>query len=126
MLSPRNSSSPLKGTRPQAFGRISKETRGFTLVELLVCVMIISLLVGILLPAIISVRSNARRAQCANNLFQIGLALNNYHDAHRTFPPGYVAEAGSQGQDIKAEWTWAAMLLPMLEQRLMHERMRVD
>ena len=54
--------------------------RGFTLIELLVVIAIIAVLIALLLPAVQAAREAARRAQCVNNLKQIGLALHNYHD----------------------------------------------
>ena len=93
---------------------------GFTLVELLVVIAIIGLLVGLLLPAVQAARETARRTQCTNNLKQIGLALQNYHDTHGCFPPGYLdgnkVPTNTPDLDVGPGWGWAAFVLPYLEQ----------
>ena len=66
----------------------TKPSRGaFTLIELLVVIAIIAVLIALLLPAVQAAREAARRAQCANNMKQIGLALHNYSSTYDTFAP---------------------------------------
>jgi prepilin-type N-terminal cleavage/methylation domain-containing protein/prepilin-type processing-associated H-X9-DG protein len=83
--------------------------RGFTLIELLVVIAIIAVLIALLLPAVQAAREAARRAQCINNLKQIGLALFNYEGAVQSLPFG----SGPAGWN---QWSAATMLLPYVEQ----------
>jgi prepilin-type N-terminal cleavage/methylation domain-containing protein/prepilin-type processing-associated H-X9-DG protein len=94
---------------------------GFTLVELLVVIAIIGILIALLLPAVQSAREAARRMGCANNLKQIGLAMQNYHSAHQVFPPGAITRlaisncqlVGDESADAGAPW--GVMIAPYLE-----------
>ncbi|AMV37960.1 DUF1559 domain-containing protein [Planctomyces sp. SH-PL62] len=85
--------------------------KAFTLIELLVVIAIIAVLIALLLPAVQSAREAARRIQCTNNLKQLGLAMQNYHDALGSFPPG--ARYTSWG-------TWYHYSLSFLEQGGIH------
>ena len=85
---------------------------GFTLVELLVVVTIIGLLIVLLLPAVQAAREAARRAQCSNNLKQLGLALLTYENANEMLPPGH-GYAPNQGANV---WSWPVRLFPYLDQ----------
>ena len=98
---------------------------GFTLVELLVVIAIIGILVALLLPAVQAAREAARRSQCNNNLRQMGIALQNYHDIHNVFPPAKIG-SGSMAYKYPAYESWRnvvtnttgfLLLLPQLEQQ---------
>ncbi|GAB4142578.1 MAG: DUF1559 domain-containing protein [Planctomycetaceae bacterium] len=97
--------------------RSSHKRRGFTLIELLVVIAIIAILIALLLPAVQQAREAARRAQNRNNLKQIGIALHNYHETAKTFPPGWIGvTAGQSDVEGVSGFGWAAHILPMLEQ----------
>jgi prepilin-type N-terminal cleavage/methylation domain-containing protein/prepilin-type processing-associated H-X9-DG protein len=103
--------------------------RAFTLIEVLVVIAIIGVLVALLLPAVQAAREAARRAQCANNLKQIGLAMHNYHESHNTFPPGYVMLTKTVAPDspeIGPGWGWGTMILNGLEQKAIYDSINFD
>lgn len=84
----------------------------YTLVELLVCIAIVSALLGLLLPAIQKSRAAVQRTSCANNLRQIGIALHGYHDSHQAFPSGVQGPLSRPYPFL----SWNAVILPHLEQ----------
>jgi len=95
--------------------------RGFTLVELLVVIAIIGALMAMLLPAVQSARESARRAQCQNNLRQVGLALQLHHDSDGAFPVGCLEwRCFGCGSDFRS-LAWNVSLLPYLEQAPLHD-----
>ena len=95
-----------------------EDRRGFTLIELLVVIAIIAVLIALLLPAVQAAREAARRAQCVNNLKQIGLGLHNYASAAGSFPMGgtVTTPIGSGPRPGWGGWSAHALLLPYLEQ----------
>lgn len=108
---------------PQRLGRT-----GFTLVELLVVIAIIGVLVALLLPAVQAAREAARRSQCSNNMKQFGIALHNYHDTFKNFPP---RKGGTNGCNSTVDLARTQcnydrlsafiMLLPFYEQKALYD-----
>src|SRR5208282_2279557 len=108
---------------------MNRRRRGFTLIELLVVIAIIAVLIALLLPAVQAAREAARRAQCINNMKQIGLAIANYESAVGCIVSGYISVAGPmpilgvpgynpdpKTGDNGPGWGWLALLLPQIEQ----------
>jgi prepilin-type N-terminal cleavage/methylation domain-containing protein/prepilin-type processing-associated H-X9-DG protein len=104
-------------SRPGVAPRL--DPTGFTLVELLVVIAIIGVLAGMLLPAVQSAREAARRMSCGNNLHQLGVALQNYHDARKTFPYSNVVHAAVNTANISTAPgqgpNWVVAILPFAE-----------
>ena len=120
-----------------------RRSAGFTLIELLTTIAVIGILTSLLFPAVQMAREAGRRATCKNKLRQIGVALQLYHDALRTFPSGYIASQSGNAsvpepgelpeirrfdavppslsiEPSRPGWGWAALVLPYLEQGNLH------
>src|SRR5262245_52443255 len=93
--------------------------RGFTLIELLVVIAIIAVLISLLLPAVQSAREAARRAQCVNNLKQIGLAMHNYVSTYEAVPPAGSSHlvTSDHGLFPKNDFSMKVRILPFMEQQ---------
>ena len=104
------------------FPRRSRPRHGFTLVELLVVIAIIGVLVALLLPAAQAAREAARRAQCLNNLKQIGLGFQNYHSAFGYFPPGWTEDNNDDESQRGPNLAWGFHILPYVENAPLHQQ----
>jgi prepilin-type N-terminal cleavage/methylation domain-containing protein/prepilin-type processing-associated H-X9-DG protein len=114
--------------------------QGFTLIELLVVIAIIAILIALLVPAVQKVREAAARAQCQNNLKQIGLALHNFHDSYHRFPSGIMAAIGTGSgailpsscprcaqPPIPGKWgSWLTWILPYMEQQPLYNELNLN
>src|SRR6478736_2567912 len=109
--------------------RLSKRS-AFTLIELLVVIAIIAILIGLLVPAVQKVRESANRTECVNKLKQIGLALHQYADRERAFPPAHTLTTLSYGAprpyDTKEYFSWMVRILPYLEQTDLYHEVKWD
>jgi len=107
--------------------KTNRNRSGFTLIELLVVIAIIAILIALLLPAVQQAREAARRTQCKNNMKQLGLALHNYHDSHRSFPSGWIGvQSGMPNIEGESGLGWGTMILPYLEQSNLYQSLVVE
>jgi prepilin-type processing-associated H-X9-DG protein len=102
----------MDGNRQTAGKRVA-----FTVLELLVTASVVGMLMGLLLPAIMSARESARRMQCTNHLHQLGLAMQQYHNTARRLPAAW-----TEASDKTTGYAWAVDLLPVLEEAQLHAR----
>jgi len=98
--------------------------RGFTLIELLVVIAIAAILIAPLLPAVIQAREAARRTMCRSHLRQIGVALHNYHNTCRSFPPFFISRSGNGRRlaDVNKGANWLVLLLTYPEQSALYDQ----
>src|SRR6266478_4077273 len=94
-----------------------RKRSAFTLIELLVVIAIIAILIALLVPAVQKVREASQRLQCQNNLKQIALACQNFHDTYRWLPPSRPAD------DYV---TWAVLILPYIEEGNLYKQFKID
>lgn len=112
---------------------LSLRRRGFTLIEMLVCISIISLLIALFLPAVQAARESARQAQCRNNLKQLGIALNLYEQCFLSLPPGRIPTYDRRYSGKNPPCTsrivdksFLVMILPFLEQSTLYNSINQD
>jgi prepilin-type processing-associated H-X9-DG protein/prepilin-type N-terminal cleavage/methylation domain-containing protein len=110
---------PPEEARLQRSCAMKPRRRGFSLLDLIVVIAIIAILIALLLPAVQATRAAARRAQCQNNLKQLGLAMHNYYDSFAVLPPGHVSPPGDKLNRYMSAHT---MILPFMEEAAAYDR----
>ena len=111
---------------PDAMPARPPRPRAFTLIELVVVIAILSVLMGLLLPALQSAREQSRRSACMNNLKQVGLALAMYNDGNGALPAGYYSGYDTFGRrETGPGWGWGSLILPYLEQQPLADQIQL-
>lgn len=116
----------LTGHRSVRARRGRQARDAFTLIELLIVVAIVGILVSLLLPAVQFAREAARQANCRNHQHQIGIALHNYHNMHRSLPIGCLQWRPWRGPKTRKNLAWSAMLLPQMGEQALYEAINFD
>src|SRR5687767_3918318 len=106
--------------------RRPRRSPAFTLVEMLVVIAIIGVLIALMLPAIQMARESPRKTNCANNLKQIGLALQNNRTTKKGLPPGYVTKVLPNLDDGGPGWVWGTMILPFFEEQAFYTQVNLN
>jgi type II secretory pathway pseudopilin PulG len=100
-------------SKEQIMKRKIKNRSGLTILDVVVTIVVLLVLAALLLPSVRRAREPARRSQCKSNLKQIGISLHNYHDVHKTFPPGWIA---GEAPARSSGFGWGFSLLPFTDQ----------
>ena len=120
--------------QPGARGATFRQRRGFTLIELLVVIAIVAILIALLLPAVQSARDAARRLACRNNLKQLGLAVANYSETHRSLPAsGLLEKPAAENGNVRFDphpdsptagkmFSWVVQILPFIEEQNLYSQ----
>ncbi len=101
-----------------------RSQRGFTIVELLTVIAIVTVLLALLTPSIVQTQEDARRTQCRNRLKQLGLGLHNYHDTHVCFPPGWTNHFDAPGSGTR--FGWLVFLTPYMDQAPLYQKLEFN